>query len=68
MMSPNRSEHITVEKCDEGPLIFNVNKNGKPDWSNQWSKYVTKLYTPDQTGHLSLVELRRVDQSDLYHI
>ena len=55
-MSPNRSEHITVEKCDEGPLIFNVNKNGKPDWSNQWSKYVKpNFYTPDQTGPLLLV-------------
>merc|ERR1712241_1530482 len=39
MMSPNRSERITVDKCDAAPLIFNVNKNGKPDWSNQWSKY-----------------------------
>ena len=46
MMSPNKSEQITVDKCDAGPLIFNVNKNGKPDWSNQWSKYV-KVYTPD---------------------
>merc|ERR1711973_208188 len=39
MMAPNRSLHITVAKCDAGPLIFQVNKNGRPDGSNQWSKY-----------------------------
>ena len=39
-MSPNRSEEITIEKCDHGPMIFQVQKNAKPGWDNDWSKYV----------------------------
>ena len=43
LMSPNKSQHILVEKCDSGPLIFNVNKNLQLDWTNQWSKYVIQF-------------------------
>ena len=39
-ISPNKSIEVMVEKCDHGPLIFQVQKNEKPGWYNNWSKFV----------------------------
>ena len=39
-MSQNKSQHVVVSKCDNGPLIFQVEKNRQLDWSNGWSRYV----------------------------
>ena len=41
LMLPNKTADIVVEKCDHGPLVFNVEIN-KPSASNKWSKFVSK--------------------------
>ena len=43
MMIPNKSVDISVEKCDKGPLVFNVHKN-KPSVGNNWNKFVSEMY------------------------
>ena len=34
-MAPNKSQHVVVSKCDNGPLIFQVEKNRQLYWSRK---------------------------------